>query len=124
MHSTERLMTKQQTQQTPDEMHFAIGDSSLGLVLVARTETGINALLLGDDRDALIDDLNARFPDARVVDGGAAMTELVARVVAFIESPAGGLDLPLDLRGTEFQRKVWQALRGIAPGSTASYLEI
>src|SRR5947208_10884384 len=97
-----------------DEIQFAIGDSSLGLVLVAQSARGLCAVLLGDDRlrfaqatGALRSELQRRFPGAALVDGDAVFEALVARVIGFVESPARGLDVPLDLRGTEFQRNVW-----------------
>ncbi|MDB4877046.1 MAG: O-6-methylguanine methyltransferase [Gemmatimonadetes bacterium] len=107
-----------------DEIEVAIGESSLGLVLVARSPTGLAAILLGDDRDALRRDVEERFPLATLIDGDATMAKLVTKVAAFIESPARGLEEPLDLRGTAFQRSVWRALREIPAGSTASYTEI
>jgi AraC family transcriptional regulator of adaptative response/methylated-DNA-[protein]-cysteine methyltransferase len=105
-------------------MHFAVGDCSLGAILVAATDKGVCAILLGDDPDALVKDLEDRFPKADLVGGDAAFERLVARVVGFVERPAAGLDLPLDVRGTAFQHRVWQALRDIPAGVTASYTEI
>src|SRR5437764_300376 len=107
-----------------DGIQFGIGDSSLGLVLVAQSARGLCAVLLGDDRSVLRNELQRRFPGATLVDGGAAFDALVARVIELVESPARGLDVPLDLRGTEFQRNVWQALREIPAGATASYSDI
>jgi AraC family transcriptional regulator of adaptative response/methylated-DNA-[protein]-cysteine methyltransferase len=106
------------------EIRFAIGECSLGAILVARSGKGVCAILLGDDPDALIRDLQDRFPRARLIGADAAFEQLVARVVGFVEAPALGLDLPLDIRGTAFQQRVWQALRDIPPGSTASYSAI
>lgn len=105
-------------------IRYAVGDSSLGAVLVARSERGVCALLLGDDRDELLRDLHRRFPGHAVTADIAGLSELVARVLTFVESPARGLDAPLDPRGTEFQRQVWQALREIPSGATATYSEI
>lgn len=105
-------------------IHFAVGECSLGSVLVAATDKGVCAILLGDDPDALVRDLEDRFPKARLIGGDAAFERLVAKVVGFVEAPAIGLDLPLDVRGTAFQQRVWQALRDIPAGSTASYTEI
>ena len=82
------------------------------------------AILLGDDPDALVRDLQDRFPKARLIGGDAGFEQLVARVVGFVEAPALGLDLPLDVRGTAFQQRVWQALRDIPAGATATYSEI
>jgi len=106
------------------ELRFAVGQCSLGAILVARSEVGICAILLGDDPDALTRELQDRFPQARLVGGDATFEAWVARVVGFVEAPAIGLDLPLDIRGTAFQQRVWQALRAIPPGETASYAEI
>jgi AraC family transcriptional regulator of adaptative response/methylated-DNA-[protein]-cysteine methyltransferase len=106
------------------EIRFAIGECSLGAILVAQSERGVCAILLGDDPDALARDLQDRFPKARLIGGDRDYEQLVAQVVGFIEAPAIGLDLPLDVRGTAFQQRVWQALREIPAGSTASYSEI
>ncbi|WP_119460982.1 methylated-DNA--[protein]-cysteine S-methyltransferase [Rhodospirillaceae bacterium SYSU D60014] len=101
-----------------------IGECWLGSVLVAATDKGICAILLGDDPAILRRDLRNRFPGARLVGGDRALEPLMAKVVGFIEAPGQGLDLPLDPRGTDFQQRVWQALREIPAGSTASYSEI
>ena len=106
------------------ELRFAVGQCSLGAILVARSAVGICAILLGDDPDALTRDLQDRFPQARLVGGDATFEAWVARVVGFVEAPAIGLDLPLDIRGTAFQQRVWKALQAIPPGDTASYAEI
>jgi AraC family transcriptional regulator of adaptative response/methylated-DNA-[protein]-cysteine methyltransferase len=105
-------------------IHFAIGASSLGAILVARSERGVCAILLGDDPGALVRDLEDRFPKAELIGGDAGFEALVAKVVAFVEAPNIGLDLPLDIRGTAFQQRVWQALRQVPAGKTASYGEI
>jgi AraC family transcriptional regulator of adaptative response/methylated-DNA-[protein]-cysteine methyltransferase len=106
------------------EMHFAVGECSLGSILVARSAKGVCAILLGDDPAVLVRDLEDRFPRATLVGGDTAFEQVVAKVVGFVERPALGLDLPLDVRGTAFQQRVWQALREIPAGSTASYTEI
>jgi AraC family transcriptional regulator of adaptative response/methylated-DNA-[protein]-cysteine methyltransferase len=105
-------------------IRFAVGECSLGSILVAATAKGVCAILLGDDPDALVRDLQDRFPKARLIGADEDFERLVATVVGFVEAPAQGLDLPLDVRGTAFQQRVWQALRGIPSGSTASYAEI
>lgn len=105
-------------------IRFAIGVCSLGSILVARSARGICAILLGDDPDALLRELQNRFPKANLIGGDSAFEELVAYVVGFVEAPHLGLDLPLDVRGTAFQQRVWQALLAIPAGSTASYTEI
>ena len=106
------------------EIRFAVGECSLGSVLVAATEKGVCAVLLGDDPDALARDLQDRFPRAHLVGGDADFEQLVAKVVGLVEAPAKGLDLPLDVQGTVFQQRVWQALRAVPPGSTSSYAGI
>jgi AraC family transcriptional regulator of adaptative response/methylated-DNA-[protein]-cysteine methyltransferase len=106
------------------EIRFAVGECSLGSILVARTQRGICAILLGDDPDALARDLQDRFPRATLIGGDPDFEQLVAQVVGFVESPGLGLDLPLDVQGTAFQQRVWQALRDTPSGSTASYTEI
>jgi len=106
------------------EIHFAVGECSLGAILVARSEKGICAISLGDQPERLVHDLEDRFPNARLVGGDPAFEQLVARVVGFVEEPRKGLDLPLDVRGSAFQERVWQALREIPPGETVSYAEI
>jgi AraC family transcriptional regulator of adaptative response/methylated-DNA-[protein]-cysteine methyltransferase len=106
------------------EIRFAIGQCSLGAILVAASGRGVCAILLGEDPEALARDLQDRFPRASLVGGDAGFERLVAQVVGFVEAPRLGLDLPLDLRGTAFQQRVWQALRAIPAGETASYGEI
>jgi AraC family transcriptional regulator of adaptative response/methylated-DNA-[protein]-cysteine methyltransferase len=106
------------------EIRFAVAESSLGAVLVAQSERGICAILLGDDPDVLTRELQDRFPKANLIGGDAEFEKLVAKVLSFVEAPALGLDLPLDLQGTAFQQRVWQALRSIPPGETTTYAEI
>lgn len=106
------------------EIRFAIGECSLGAILVARSGRGVCAILLGDDPDALVRDLQDRFSQARLIGGDADFEQWVAQVVGFVETPQLGLGLPLDVRGTAFQQRVWQALRDIPAGHTASYADI
>jgi AraC family transcriptional regulator, regulatory protein of adaptative response / methylated-DNA-[protein]-cysteine methyltransferase len=106
------------------DIKFAIGACSLGAILVARSDKGVCAILLGDDPDALAQQIQDRFPNANLIGGDAEFEALVAQVVGFVEAPKIGLDLPLDIRGTAFQQRVWQALRKIPAGKTASYAEI
>jgi AraC family transcriptional regulator of adaptative response/methylated-DNA-[protein]-cysteine methyltransferase len=106
---------------TGETITFAVGHCSLGAVLVARAQRGLCAILIGDDPDALARDLQDRFPHAEFIGGDAGFEEVVACVVGFVEAPARGLDLPLDIRGTAFQQRVWDALRAIPPGETVSY---
>jgi AraC family transcriptional regulator of adaptative response/methylated-DNA-[protein]-cysteine methyltransferase len=106
---------------TDTRILFAIGQCSLGSILVAQSQRGICAILLGDEPELLLHDLQDRFPKADLIGGDEQFEQLVARVVGFVEAPALGLDLPLDIRGTAFQQRVWQALRQIPAGETASY---
>lgn len=105
-------------------IRFAIGQCSLGAILVAQSQRGLCAILLGDDPELLLRDLQDRFPQAELIGADAGFEQLVAQVVGFIEAPSLGLQLPLDVRGTAFQERVWQALREIPPGSTVSYAEL
>lgn len=106
------------------EIRFAIGQCTLGAILVAASARGVCAIFLGDDPDALIGDLQDRFPRAALVGGDADFEQVVAEVVGFVEAPRLGLDLPLDIRGTAFQQRVWQALLAIPPGSSVSYTDL
>ena len=105
-------------------MGFALGECALGCILVAQSERGVCAILLGDEPGALTRDLRNRFPHATLAGDDPACTRLVARVAGFVDTPQSGPDLALDVRGTAFQQRVWQALREIPVGSTASYSEI
>ncbi len=105
-------------------IRFAVGECTLGAILVAASERGVCAIFLGDDPHQLVLDLQDRFARAELIGGDADFERLVAQVVGLVEAPRLGLELPLDVRGTAFQQRVWQALRQIAPGETASYSEI
>jgi AraC family transcriptional regulator of adaptative response/methylated-DNA-[protein]-cysteine methyltransferase len=113
-----------QHEETAFPIRFAVAKCSLGLVLVARRERGICAILMGDSADALERDLKHRFPGAQLSAGDAATTRLLKQVVALVDVPARPFELPLDPAGTEFQRRVWRALREIPAGATASYADI
>ncbi len=106
------------------EIRFALGECSLGSILVAISGIGVCAISLGHDPDILIQELQDRFPKANLIGGDAEFEQLVSKVVGFIEAPAIGLDLPLDVRGTAFQQRVWQALKQIPAGTTVSYSEL
>ena len=106
------------------EIRFAVGECSLGSILVARSDRGVCAIFLGDDPDALTRELQDRFPRATLIGADPAFEDVLAKVVGLIEAPGTGVDLPLDVRGTAFQQRVWRALREIPAGSTASYREI
>lgn len=105
-------------------IQFAVGECSLGSILVAASDKGICAITMGDDPDELARDLQDRFPRATLTPGDARFEKVVARVIAFVDAPRKGLDLPLDLQGTAFQQRVWNALRSIPFGETASYLDV
>lgn len=105
-------------------IRFAVGQCSLGAVLVAASQRGVCAILLGDEADALVRDLQDRFPAAELMGADAGFEQWVAQVIGLIEAPQLGLKLPLDIRGTAFQQRVWQALRAIPPGQTVSYSEL
>ena len=107
-----------------EEIRFAVGETALGAILVASSWKGVAAILLGDDPDELVRNLQDRFPKAHLIGADRKYEALVARVVGFVEMPEIGLDLPLDVRGTAFQQRVWQALQEIPVGETVSYAEI
>lgn len=106
------------------EIRFALGQCALGAILVAASDRGICAIALGDDAEPLLTELQDRFPKARLIGGDAEFEKLVATVVGFVEQPGIGLDLPLDVRGTAFQQRVWQTLREIPAGTKVSYTDI
>lgn len=105
-------------------IRFAVGQCSLGAIMVAATERGVCAIELGDSAEALLHSLQDRFPAAELVGGDASFDALVAQVIAFAEAPCGTFTLPLDVLGTAFQRRVWEALTRIPPGRTATYTQI
>lgn len=106
------------------EIRFAVADCTLGALLVGATARGVCAILLGDDPEALIADLERRFPRARLVGADAGFERLIAQVIGLVEQPELGAELPLDIRGTAFQQRVWKALRRIPAGKTVSYREL
>jgi len=105
-------------------IHFDIGSSTLGRVLVALNDNGVCAILLGDSPQAVTRELRARFPDAPLTQDAARLARAMRQVIELIEGRRGALDLPLDPAGTAFQQKVWRALKKIPSGSTASYTDI
>lgn len=115
---------KDRPQRALSNIRFAIGQCSLGAILVAQSDKGICAILIDDDPEALVQDLQRRFPRAHLIGGDKAFEKLVAQVVGFVEAPKPAFDLPLDIRGTAFQQKVWKALTRIPPGRTLSYSEL
>ena len=104
------------------DISYAIGECSLGLILVAQSVRGVCSILIGEDPALLARDLQVRFPEANLISN--ENNELVAKVAGLVEKPGTRFDLPLDIRGTVFQQRVWQALRLIPPGSTATYTDI
>jgi AraC family transcriptional regulator, regulatory protein of adaptative response / methylated-DNA-[protein]-cysteine methyltransferase len=109
---------------TGAEIRFAVGECTLGSILVAVSDRGVCAVSLGDDPDKLVQELQKRFSKACLMGDDAGFEYLIAKVVAFVEEPERGCDLPLDLRGTLFQQRVWQALRKIPVGTTVTYSDI
>lgn len=107
-----------------ESIMFAVGETSLGSILVASTARGVCAILMGDDPDALARNLQDRFPHAEIVGGDDGFEDTVAAVVGLVERPGSGFDLPLDIRGTAFQDRVWQALREVPAGSMVSYADV
>jgi AraC family transcriptional regulator of adaptative response/methylated-DNA-[protein]-cysteine methyltransferase len=105
-------------------IRFAVGQCSFGSILVAATSKGVCAIEFGDDPERLVRALQDRFPKAQLLGGDKEFERLVAQVIGFVETPARGLDLPLDIRGTAFQQRVWKAIREIPAGSTASYRDL
>ncbi|MBV9563946.1 MAG: bifunctional DNA-binding transcriptional regulator/O6-methylguanine-DNA methyltransferase Ada, partial [Bradyrhizobium sp.] len=107
-----------------EEIRFAVGQTCLGAIVVASSRKGVAAILLGDDADELVRDLQDRFPKARLIGADRDYEAMMAHVVGLVEAPELGRDLPLDVRGTAFQQRVWQALQEIPVGATCSYAEI
>jgi AraC family transcriptional regulator, regulatory protein of adaptative response / methylated-DNA-[protein]-cysteine methyltransferase len=107
-----------------ETIRFAVGACSLGAILVAASPKGVCAISLGDDPDKLVKDLQDTFPKAHLIGGDKSFERVVSVVVGFVEAPGIGLDLPLDVRGTAFQQRVWRALCEIPVGSTVSYAEM
>lgn len=107
-----------------EPIRFAIGECSLGSILVAQSERGVCAISLGEDPDVLLHDLQRRFPHANLIGSDKHFEETVARVVGFVDAPSQGLELPLDIRGTAFQQRVWKALTQIPWGARVSYAEL
>ena len=107
-----------------EEIRFAVGQTSLGAILVASSAKGIASILLGDDPDALVRDLRDRFRNAWLIAADRDYEALVARVVGFVETPGSELNVPLDVRGTAFQQGVWQTLQQIPVGTKVTYAEV
>ncbi|WP_081273445.1 methylated-DNA--[protein]-cysteine S-methyltransferase [Achromobacter dolens] len=106
------------------EIRFAVGQCALGALLVAASDTGICEIALHEDPDQLVRNLQDRFKAARLIGADREFEQWMAAVVGFVENPSVGLHLPLDVRGTAFQRRVWEALREIPVGTTVTYTDI
>jgi AraC family transcriptional regulator of adaptative response/methylated-DNA-[protein]-cysteine methyltransferase len=113
-----------QTAPAEREIRFGIGKCSLGLALVACSNRGICAILMGDDAELLRSDLHDRHPQARLIDGDVELASVVAKVVDMVEARGSAFDLPLDIAGTDFQQRVLRVLRTIPVGATTSYAEL
>ncbi|HLN09718.1 MAG TPA: bifunctional DNA-binding transcriptional regulator/O6-methylguanine-DNA methyltransferase Ada [Xanthobacteraceae bacterium] len=109
-----------------ETIRYAVGHSSLGCVLVAATDRGVAAITLGDAAAPLVADLRRRFPEADLREADAEFSSWVEAIVHIVDEPssAGSLSLPLDIRGTAFQRRVWEVLMSIPAGETLSYSEV
>jgi len=121
-HPAESRMERMCRQDSP--LKVAIGKSPVGLVLIAHSEIGLRAVHIGDDAETLRKELQSRFPAAELLSPDYETLTLLEGVVAYIESPANGFDLPMDIQGTGFQRSVWKALRDIPSGTTVSYTDL
>jgi len=105
-------------------IRYAVGACSLGRLLVARSAAGVCAILLGDDDRTLAADLVRRFPGVAILADPAGLAQTLTDAARLVEAPGGRFAPPLDFAGTPFQRRVWQALRAIPPGTTASYADV
>jgi AraC family transcriptional regulator, regulatory protein of adaptative response / methylated-DNA-[protein]-cysteine methyltransferase len=104
-----------------EEIAFATGETELGAVLIARSSVGVCSIIMGSDGDELSNDLAERFPESKLVRDNAKLADDLHQVQRFIETPALGLDVAFDVRGTPFQRRVWTVLLGVPAGSTITY---
>jgi AraC family transcriptional regulator, regulatory protein of adaptative response / methylated-DNA-[protein]-cysteine methyltransferase len=118
------MTTSNTNEEVGTSIFFTVGECSLGSVLVAQSARGVCSILIGEDPARLAQDLRHRFPKANLVARENGQEELVAQVAGLIEKPGTGLDLPLDVQGTAFARRVWRALTQLPPGSTATYGQI
>jgi AraC family transcriptional regulator of adaptative response/methylated-DNA-[protein]-cysteine methyltransferase len=111
-------------QNASEEIRFAFGKFSLGMALVAATDKGIAAILLGDGKDELRREFAYAFPQAHLVADETGLADTAAKIVAFLDAPNRGLNMPLDIRGSAQEQAVWQALRNIPAGQTTTYGQI
>ena len=107
-----------------ERIRYALADSSLGRLVVASTRRGVCLVAFGESDAELVAEVHRRFPRADVEPSPLAEEAWVAAVVALVDQPASGIDVPLDVRGTVFQRQVWAALREIPAGSTVTYAQL
>ncbi len=105
-------------------IYFDVAECSLGAILIAESHRGICAISLGDEPEPLLKELQERFPESSQIGADPAFESRIPHVIGMVESPGIDLDLPLDMRGSAFQQRVWQELRNIPAGETASYSEI
>lgn len=110
------MSISKRTNRTITKIHFAISECSLGLIVVAKSEQGICAILPGDDPTLLLRDLQDRFPHANLIARDDGVENFVTKVIDLIEDPSLGLNFPLDIQGTKFQQSVWLALQQVPSG--------
>lgn len=111
-------------QEAGEMIRYAGGVSCLGMVLVATGENGIVMISIAESMDELVAELEARFPRAEVIRGHREEKQVLGQILDWITEPVGKLELSLDMRGTAFQKRVWQAVQKIPPGQTSTYTEI
>jgi AraC family transcriptional regulator of adaptative response/methylated-DNA-[protein]-cysteine methyltransferase len=109
---------------TGEQIRYAVARCPLGYLLVAATSKGVCSIILGDKPEPMVADLQSQFPKARLAPGGKAFADWIRQVLRFIKEPVSGLKLPLDIRGTAFQQRVWKALSNIPVGTTKTYSQI
>lgn len=124
MSATNHATMTNATDSMTETIRYRVRQCTLGPLLIAANDRGVCAILFGDDPQALATDLAVRFPDSTLTQGDDTFDRMADRVMRFIDKPNGRVDFPLDASGTDFQKRVWQALREIAPGTTASYKEV
>ena len=122
--SARQQANRDSTRREPPVFRSALGECTLGSILVAATDVGLCALFLADHREHLIEALPGRFSRAQFISDDPALERCLAKAIALVENPNMGLDVPLDLHGTAFQQRVWKALREISLDKTASYKDI
>ncbi len=107
-----------------DRLEFSTSPSCIGMLLVATGDSGVVAVLIGESGAELLSDLRQRFPNATLVSGGSGIAPVMGAVLKAIEDPSSPSDIALDLRGTAFQQRVWNALRAVPAGETPTYRDI